>query len=35
MRECCEQAASDRRYWLDRFTVDEIGVMTGAIWPNG
>jgi hypothetical protein len=24
----------DRRYWLDRFTLDEIRAMAGAIWPR-
>jgi hypothetical protein len=24
----------DRRYWLDRFTLDEIRELAGAIWPD-
>jgi hypothetical protein len=24
-----------RRYWLDRFTPDEIRELGGAMWPDG
>jgi hypothetical protein len=26
---------ADRRYWLDRFTLDEIRELVAAIWPAG
>jgi hypothetical protein len=26
--------AADRRYWLDRFTLDEIRDLAEGIWPS-
>jgi hypothetical protein len=26
---------ADRRYWLDRFSLEEIEELAGVIWPDG
>jgi hypothetical protein len=26
---------ADRQWWLERFTLDELRSLAGAIWPNG
>jgi hypothetical protein len=26
---------ADRRWWLERYSLDEIRQLAGAIWPDG